>query len=210
MNNRNGRSKKPFVIAVTGGIASGKTTVCELFGSLFNIETIDADELAKEAVAAGSECLGQIVSVFGSEILDSTNNLNRPLMKKIVFQDQTLRKELEQIVHPAVKTLILQNLMSISGEYCLIGIPLLKAKNQDPNIDRILVVDCEEQEQIKRAMARDNLSQHDVENILSSQLGRKERLDLADDVILNKGSKFELAAEVERLNSLYEDLSSTI
>ena len=118
----------PFVIAVTGGIASGKTTVCELFYEIFQVETIDTDQLAKEAVSPGSKCLKEIVSVFGQEILDTTKNLNRPLMRKIIFQNPTRKKQLENIVHPEVKRLITKKLDAVSGKYCLLGIPLLHQK----------------------------------------------------------------------------------
>ena len=97
---------KPFVVAVTGGIASGKTSVCELFHEAFNIETIDTDKLSREAVTSGSRCLEEIISVFGEKVIDHTKSLNRPMMRKIIFEDSSLRQKLENIIHPEVKRLI--------------------------------------------------------------------------------------------------------
>ena len=208
MNKSDTKITKPFVVAVTGGIASGKTSVCELFQELFKIETIDTDILAKEAVSSGSNCLNEIVSVFGERVIDETRNLNRQLMRKIIFKNSNLRKKLESIVHPEVRRLIDSNLSRINSKYCLLGIPLLHQKNQDARIDRVLVVDCEEQLQIQRATVRDNLERKDIERIISSQATREKRLGLADDVITNQGTLNELKDRIVELHELYCDLST--
>ena len=197
----------PFVVAVTGGIASGKTSVCQLFFKFFKIETIDTDSLSKEAVAPGSKCLEEIVSVFGEKIIDNTNNLNRPLMRKIIFEDRSLRQKLESIIHPEVRRLVDSKIKKISGKYCLLGIPLLYSKTQDLRIKRILVIDCEEDIQIQRAMARDNLNKEDIERVISSQASRKQRLALADDIIRNQGTLTELKEKIIALHKLYSSLS---
>ena len=207
MDKENDLVGDPFVVAVTGGIASGKTSVCELFYKFFNVETIDTDKLSKEAVAPGSKCLEEIVSVFGERVIDKTKNLNRPFMKNIIFKDTALRQKLENIVHPEVRRLVDSKIEKIKGKYCLLGIPLLYRKNQDSRINRILVVDCEKDIQIQRAMSRDNLQKEDIERIISSQASRKQRLTLADDIICNQGTLTELKDKIVRLHELYSSLS---
>jgi len=199
--------RDPFVVAVTGGIASGKTSVCELFYKIFNIETIDTDRLSKEAVAPGSKCIEEIISVFGEKVIDDTKNLNRPLMRKIIFEDSSLKQKLEKIIHPEVRRLIDLKIEKIKGKYCLLGIPLLYRKTQDSRIKRILVIDCEEDIQIQRAMARDNLKRGDIERVISSQASRKQRLTLADDIIYNQGTLNELKEKIIELHKLYSALS---
>ena len=207
MDKENDLIGKPFVVAVTGGIASGKTSICELFHEIFNIKTIDTDRLSREAVASGSKCLEEIVSVFGEKIIDKTKNLNRPLIRKIIFEDSSLRQKLEKIIHPEVRRLVDLKIGHIKEKYCLLGIPLLYSKTQDYRINRILVVDCEEDIQIQRAMARDNLPKEDIKRVISSQSGRQQRLALADDIICNQGTLTELREEIIKLHNLYSSLS---
>ena len=207
MDKENDLKGKPFVVAVTGGIASGKTSVCELFHEVFNIKTIDTDKLSREAVTSGSRCLEEIISVFGEKVIDHTKSLNRPMMRKIIFEDSSLRQKLENIIHPEVKRLIDCKIEEIEESYCLLGIPLLHQKDQDPRINRILVVDCEEEIQIQRAMARDNLPKEDIERVISSQSNRPQRLALADDVIFNQGTLTELKEQIVKLHNLYSYLS---
>ena len=207
MDKENESIGDPFVVAVTGGIASGKTSVCEFFYDIFNIETIDTDRLSREAVAPGSKCLEEIISVFGKKVIDNTGNLNRPLMRKIIFEDKSLKQKLENIIHPKVKKLVDSKIRKITGKYCLLGIPLLFSKTQDSRIKRILVIDCEEDIQIKRAMARDNLNKEDIERVISSQASRKQRLTLADDIISNQGTLTELKEKIVALHKLYSSLS---
>ena len=207
MDKENEPMGDPFVVAVTGGIASGKTSVCELFYNIFNIETIDTDTLSKEAVAPGSKCLEKIISVFGKKVIDNTNNLNRPLMRKIIFKNNSLKQKLENIIHPEVRKLVDLKIRKIKGKYCLLGIPLLYSKTQDSRIKRILVIDCEEHIQIQRAMARDNLNKEDIERVISSQANRKQRLKLADDIINNQGTLTELKEKIVALHKLYSALS---
>ena len=145
----NSKQSSAYVVAVTGGIGSGKTTVCNIFKNIFNTVIIDTDQLAKNAVSVGSKCLDQIVSSFGNKILDKSGNLNRSMVKKMIFEDSNLRTQLEEIIHPEISKLTLQAITKVNSPYCLLGIPLLSNK-KNPLINRVLVVDCEEKEQIKR------------------------------------------------------------
>lgn len=207
MSKENELISDPFVVAVTGGIASGKTSVCDLFYEYFQIETIDTDRLSKEAVAPGSKCLEEIISVFGEKVIDNTKNLNRPLMRKIIFENSSLRRKLENIIHPEVRRLVDSKIEKIKEKYCLLGIPLLYSRTQDSRINRILVIDCEEKIQIERATARDNLQKEDIERVISSQASRKQRLALADDIISNQGALSELKEQIIELHKLYSSLS---
>ena len=145
--------------------------------------------------------------MFGKKVIDNTGNLNRPLMRKIIFEDISLKKKLENIIHPEVRRLVDLKIRQITGKYCLLGIPLLYSKTQDSRIKRILVIDCEEDIQIQRAMARDNLSKEDIERVISSQASRKQRLTLVDDIISNQGTLTELKDNIVALQKLYSALS---
>jgi len=196
--------KRPFVVAVTGGIGAGKSTVCALFHSRHAIPTIDADQVAREVVAPGAPSLAQVVAVFGPQVLAADGTLDRAVVRGIVFADDSRRRELESIIHPAIRARMRELLDAVTAPYCLLGIPLLvEGGGRHELVDRVLVVDCPTAAQVERVRARDHLTDAEVAAIMRTQASREARLRIADDVILNDGDPDALTARVDQLHELY-------
>ena len=189
-------------VALTGGIASGKTAVSDAFEEL-GIPVVDADILSREAVAPGSSGLEKIHKRFGNEVITKDGALDRQQLRNIVFNDKASRKDLEAIVHPEVRKLTLAALKKHRNEkapYCIVVIPLLVETNQQDRYDHIIVVDVSVETQIQRVTERDGSSREQAEKILASQASREQRLAVANDVICNTGSLSDLQAKVEKLH----------
>ncbi|MEZ5498592.1 MAG: dephospho-CoA kinase [Steroidobacteraceae bacterium] len=197
----------PYTVILTGGIASGKTTVSRLFAAL-GIVIIDSDELAREVVAPGEPALAAIVKRFGSGILDSDGALDRPRLRAIVFADSNARADLERITHPAIRQLMRTRLTAAESPYTILAIPLLAETGGRREADRVLVVDCPEELQLRRLMARDGSSEPQARAILAAQASREQRLALADDVIVNDGELAPLRDAVAELHARYLQLAS--
>lgn len=197
-----------LVIGLTGGIGSGKTTVSELFAQR-GVPVLDADIVAREMVEPGMPALKEIAELFGAEIIDSSGQLNRSALREIVFHDSELREKLEHILHPRIREKIAAALEKISSPYCILVVPLLIDTGYWDAVDRILVVDADEETQIGRVTKRDHQEREDVIAILDSQIGRRERLESADDIIENNGEIIELKAKVEKFHQLYIELART-
>lgn len=198
-----------LVIGITGGIGSGKTTVADLFADL-GVPVIDADDLARRAVARGEPGYGEIVEQFGSEILDEAGELDRRKMREHVFSDPGKRARLEAIVHPRVYAMMKQLLDNLDCPYAIVVVPLLIETGGREIVDRVLVVDSPEELQIERTLRRDGTTRAGVERILAAQTDRRSRLAAADDVIENAASESNLKDEVVSLHHRYLEEAARI
>jgi dephospho-CoA kinase len=191
-----------FSVVLTGGIASGKTTVSDLFEEL-GVPVIDTDRIARELVEPGKPALKAIVKRFGADYLDGEGQLDRRKMRTAIFTDPEARTRLENILHPLIGNEVIHRISALDADYCIIVIPLYANSGAYEWVDRVLVVDAEEETQIARVMERDQINRVQAEAILASQASRQQRLALADDVILNEGPLEQLAARVQELHAGY-------
>lgn len=195
-----------FVVALTGGIASGKSTVERLFEAL-GIRAYDADAASRAVVEPGSDALAEIARVFGSEALNAEGGLDRPAMRQRVFADPSARVTLEGILHPRIREWLRQAVAADTGPYCLISIPLLVENRAHYGwVDRVLVVDAPEDVRIARLVARDGIDEGLARKMIAAQASREARLEIADDVVLNAGDEADVAAQVGRLDAVYRGL----
>lgn len=194
-------------IGLTGGIGCGKSTVARLF-SQYAIPCLDADDIAHQLVAVGQPALLTIAETFGRQSLNPDGSLNRAYLRDLVFSSPDQKQQLEAILHPLVYQTMTEQMAVLDAPYCLLSIPLLFETQKTAFVDRILVIDCPEELQIKRVMARDSLSLDRVQSIIASQVSRDFRLSHADDVINNDQTTATLAQQVEKLHNLY--LSTSI
>jgi dephospho-CoA kinase len=199
----------PFTVALTGGIASGKSAVEQRFRAL-GVPVCDADFAARVVVEPGSQGLKAIVAAFGTDVLDAKGELDRPAMRKRIFADPAARKTLEGIVHPRVRQWMLEHAQTAMSPYVMLSIPLL-AENIGHYrwVDRIVVVDVTEAIQAQRLVARDGIDEALAARILASQATRAARLALADDVIDNTGPEAALDAQIAALHQRYLALAAT-
>jgi dephospho-CoA kinase len=195
-----------LVIAVTGGIGSGKSTVADLFKAK-GIPVIDTDEIARQLVQPGTPLLQQIITEFGSDCLDAHGQLNRKALRKLIFADAAARAKLEALMHPAIHTEVIAQLRKLDAPYCLILIPLLARSKQRYPYNRVLVVDTPEAIQIQRTMQRDQQDPDLVKQIIATQTPRHELLALADDVLDNSSEISSLVSAVDKLHQKYLRLS---
>lgn len=195
-----------YVVGLTGGIGSGKSTVSESFARL-GIEVIDADQLAREAVATGSPALAEIASHFGQSIINSEGSLDRRALRAIVFADKAERRWLERLLHPIIGELLKQRLSRSESSYTILESPLLLEAGQKDLVDRILVVDVSEDTQLQRAMLRDGSNEDTIRGIIASQINRDARLAAADEVIHNEGPVEEIEKQVSALHNKYLKLA---
>lgn len=196
-----------FIIGLTGGVGCGKSAVAAQF-QRHRVPVIDADIITRELVTPGSPILSEISAVFDETILQSDGQLNRRALRQIVFARPEVRRRLEAILHPQVREEILARARALSAPYCLAVIPLLIESGMDDLVERVLIVDCEEAQQISRVRARDHCSEEDVRAIMATQTSRQVRLGAADDVICNDGDLSELDRDVERLHRQYLALAA--
>ena len=196
-----------LLIGLTGGIGSGKTTVANLFADR-GIELIDADIIAREVVAPGSEGLKAIVDHFGQEVL-SEGELDRAALRARVFNHPDELQWLNNLIHPMVRTTMTERGRAASSPYALLVIPLLVENGLQSLVERVLVVDLPEQEQLRRTMSRDSNDRALVEKIMANQASREQRLAAADDRIDNGGDLADLNTQVERLHQHYLTLAGS-
>ncbi|MCU7842712.1 MAG: dephospho-CoA kinase [Candidatus Thiodiazotropha sp. (ex Monitilora ramsayi)] len=196
-----------LVIALTGGIGSGKSAVSHHLETL-GIPVIDADRLAHRMVEPGSPALGEIQAAFGKHLVDAEGKLDRAALREIVFDNVEKRQCLEAILHPRIRQAMNNWLRQQTAPYAVLVIPLLFETGQHDLADRVLVVDCEESQQIARVTARDALSEEQIRQILAAQVDRETRLSGADDVIENNGNLSELIEATERMHRRYLALAS--
>ncbi len=199
---------KPLIIALTGGIASGKTTVANLFHEQFGIDLIDADVIARQVVEPNSEGLTKIIAHFGSQILTQQGELDRAALRERIFANPDEKQWLNQLLHPLIRQQMQRQIQQVQSPYGLLVVPLLVENNLQAMADQVIVVDVSPQTQIERTMQRDNVSQQQVESILAAQASRQQRLAIADDVIindlqLNNQIKPQLMPQVTNLHKKY-------
>ena len=195
-----------FTVALTGGVASGKSTVERLFASR-GIEIIDADHVAREVVAAGTAGLADIVEIFGTDVLSADGSLDRRAMRERVFADERARRQLEAIIHPRVREVLRQRASEVHSAYGMLVIPLLVESGDYAWVNRVLVVDVPREVQRERLLKRDGISRELAEAMLDAQASREQRLGVADDVIDNSADLESLDDAVERLHRRYLQLA---
>ncbi len=192
-----------FAVGLTGGIGSGKSTVAECFAAL-GVPVIDTDVVARQLTAPGSEALDAIRTAFGETVRQPDGTLDRAALRRLIFADAAARHQLEAILHPRIRQRVEQALSALAAPYALLVIPLLvETGGYQDVLSRVLVVDCPEDLQIARVMARSGLAQDEVKAILAAQATRAERLAAADDVIVNTASPEALCSEVTTLHRRY-------
>lgn len=196
-----------FRVGLTGGIASGKTTVAKLFADM-GAAVIDTDVIAREVVEPGRPALDAIRNEFGDAVMARDGTLDRSAMRRVIFDDADARRRLEAILHPVIRDETIRQAEAADGPYQLIVVPLLTGSPLARLMDRIVVVDCDESTQIRRLMARDAESEGQARRMLAAQASREERLAIADDVIDNDGDLAGTRARVEALHHRYVDLAS--
>lgn len=194
-------------IALTGGIASGKSTVASLFAAL-GAQLIDTDRISRDVVTPPSPVLDQIVARFGREVLTPAGTLDRRQLRSIVFADAAARADLEALTHPAIRAEVMRQSSQAHGPYQLIAVPLLAETNSHRDYDRVLVVDADPRLQRLRLMQRDGVDDAAALRMLAAQASRTARNAIADDIIQNNGDVAALAPQVETLHRAYLALGS--
>ena len=195
----------PLRIGLTGGIASGKSTVADLFAEL-GVPIIDTDLIAREVVEPGRPALDEIRETFGPSAIDADGRLDRNAMRAIVFADDAKRRTLEGILHPRIRAEAARQAALATGPYHIVVVPLLAESPMRAEMDRILVVDCSVATQLERLLARDAGSRDQAERMIAAQATREERLAIADDVIENDGDLADTRRQVADLHAHYLSL----
>ncbi len=197
-----------LVIGLTGGIGSGKTAVSHRFARC-GVPVIDTDLIARELVEPGQPALADIVAAFGPNCLDSDGRLHRAHLREWVFTDPVGRRRLEAILHPRIRAMARERIAALTAiPYCLVVIPLLAETGMTDLVDRVLVVDAPEAEQVRRVMARDRIDITQARAILAAQTQRDVRLALADDILENDGDLAELDRRIAALHRHYSTLAA--
>ena len=191
-----------LVVGLTGGIGSGKTAVSDRFAH-YGVPVIDTDLIARELVEPGQPALAEIAAEFGPECLDNEGRLNRAHLRQRVFADEADRRRLEAILHPRIRAVARERIAALTTPYCLLVIPLLAETGMTDLVDRVLVVDVSEAEQIRRVMARDRIDETQAQRILVAQASRSQRLALADEVVENSGDFASLEQQIADLHQHY-------
>lgn len=200
-------SARVFRVGLTGGIASGKSTAAKFFGAL-GVPILDSDQIAREVVEPGQPPLERLVARFGASILTPDGHLDRPALRDIVFSDPKARADLEALTHPAIGAALEARSATAGGPYQILVIPLLVEKHLGSQVNRVLVVDCEEALQIRRLRARDGSTPEQAQAILDAQVSRSTRLKAADDVIANDADMSAVSAQVKALHARYLELAA--
>ena len=198
-----------LVIAVTGGIGSGKTTVSEIFKSK-NIPIIDTDISAREIVESGKPAYKEVVKNFGVDILSKDKSINRQSLRQIIFSSDKKRLQLEKILHPIIWEEVKSQLSLITAPYCIVVVPLLLeniSQAKTLSFDRILVIDIEEEMQISRIKKLANCNNSTIKNIKKSTVARQTRLDASNDIIVNSNNLDSLNEKIENLHKKYLKLA---
>ena len=198
-----------FKIGLTGGIASGKTTVCNLFKDL-SVEIIDADVISHELSKKGGAAFEEIIEAFEDEIIGNDGELDRKKLRSIVFNDNTKKKMLERIIHPKVLLSINEKIKASQSDYLIISVPLMIETGMNAMMDRVLLIDCNVETQIERIIQRDQTSREEAIKIIESQASIESKRELSDDRIINNNetSIEELTLKVKELDDFYRNLNN--
>ena len=191
-----------MIIGLTGGIGSGKSAAANFFQNE-GISVIDTDQLARKVIEKDTPGYSKVVDSFGANILDNNDSIDRAKLREEVFHDNEKRKILESITHPLVRELMVQKISSSTSPYSIIMVPLIFETNSAKNYDRVLVIDCDVEIQLERAMARDENSADLIQKIIDSQCSRSERLSIANDVIPNNNSIEDLKKRSLAMHNFY-------
>ncbi|MBV7536440.1 dephospho-CoA kinase [Duganella sp. sic0402] len=201
-------SRPPFAIGLTGGIGSGKSTVADMFAAR-GASIVDTDLIAHSMTAPGGPAMPDILRAFGPEFADADGAMDRARMRTLVFSDTSAKARLEAILHPRIRDAALAAAAAATGSYVIYAVPLLiESGTWRARVTRLLAVDCAEEVQIARVMARNNLPEAQVRAIMAAQVSRAQRLAAADDVIVNNAGIEDLTAQVERLHAFYLHIRS--
>jgi dephospho-CoA kinase len=196
-----------YCVGLTGGICSGKSTVAALFAQ-HGVPVIDSDAISHQLTRPDGAAIEAIRAAFGPEYIDARNALDRARMRELIFHDAAAKSRLEAILHPLIRARMMAEAATVRAPYALLVVPLLfEAANYRELAKRTLVVDCEESAQLARAMRR-GLSERDARAVMASQMARRDRLKLADDIIRNDGKPETLSPQVEALHRSYLALST--
>lgn len=198
--------KKRFTVGLTGGVGSGKTTVSTLFHAL-GTDIIDADAISRNLVSPGSPLLEKILAHFGTAIADPSGGLDRGALRERIFHDPGAKAWLEALLHPVIRDEIQRQIDTGKSPYAIVVIPLLVESGSYGFLDRVLVVDAPEADQVTRLCQRDGISRELAQRMLATQATRQQRLDKADDVIDNSGQPENLAQQVQGLHETYLKLA---
>lgn len=198
---------RPLRVGLTGGIASGKSSVARFFAR-HGVPVIDTDAIARDIVAVGSDVLAELIAETGHSYLTASGELNRPALRKAAFLDNALRSRIESVLHPHILAELAARSTAAGGEYQLLVIPLLVETGMETAVDRVLVVDCPVDHQLKRLRERDAMEEIQARQIIAAQATREQRLRVADDVLVNDGSLARLDSEVARLHTLYLEVTA--
>ena len=200
-------STRPYRVGLTGGIASGKSTAAKFFGAL-GVPILDSDQIARDVVEPGQPPLERLIERFGRKILTPDGHLDRPALREIVFSDPKARADLEALTHPAIGAAMEARSAEAGGPYQILVVPLLVEKNLTGHVDRVLVVDCDEELQVRRLRDRDGSTPEQVQAILKAQAPRAARLRAADDVIHNDTDMSAVREQVAVLHARYLELAA--
>ena len=194
-----------MIIGLTGGIGSGKTAVSDSFESL-GIDVVDADLASRVVVQKGKPCLHKIAQHFGEDILTKEAELDRAKLREIIFKSEEEKNWLESLLHPAIANQIQDELNASKSPYTILVSPLLLETNQKDFCSKVLAVDVPVETQVERTLKRDGVSKEQVQAIINSQISRNDRLNLADEVIVNDGTLEDLEIAVKILHEKFLSL----
>jgi len=196
-----------FTVGLTGGIGSGKSVVARLFAER-GVSIVDTDQIARSLTAPGGAAMPAVIAEFGAEMADSQGAMDRAKMRELVFREPDAKRRLEAILHPRIRDAVAAAAAIATGPYTIFDVPLLvESGTWKDRVDRVLVVDCPEEVQLSRVMARNGLPEEQVRAIMAAQVARPIRLAAADDIIENGGKIEDLPPKIDRLHQLYLDFS---
>ena len=196
-----------FTVGLTGGIGSGKSVVARLFAER-GVTIVDTDQIARGLTIPGGAAMPDIIAEFGPEMADAQGAMDRARMRELVFREPDAKRRLEAILHPRIRDAVAAAAAIASGPYTIFDVPLLvESGTWKDRVDRVLVVDCPEEVQVARVMARNGLPEDQVRAIMAAQVPRATRLAAADDIVNNGGQLEDLPPQIERLHQLYLDFS---
>ena len=201
------RNVRALRVGLTGGIASGKSLVANMFAKL-GAELLDADQVAREVVAPGERVLAAIRAEFGPQVMNARGELDRAALRKVVFADSDKRRTLDALLHPLIRARLLARLDQVSRPYAIVAVPLLVETDFAALVDRVVVVDCPESMQLERLMRRDGIPRTEAIAMIAAQVDRATRLRAANDVIDNSGDVEATRRQVALLHDRYLELAS--
>ncbi len=196
-----------LIIGLTGGIGCGKTCATNFFADL-GVDIIDTDKISQELTQSGGAAIDLIKKTFGDNLVTINGALDRTKMRELVFSDRTAKQKLEAILHPLIYDEVSRRIKQSKSPYTIVAIPLFfETTDYREIIQRVLVIDCDEEKQVVRTMARSKLNEHAVRAIMATQVSRQQRLQEADDIIINNDDMDSLHQKIARLHQKYLKIS---